>query len=216
MSASKSSYSGDYADIYEQLEGFVYFLANRNQDPDMPASMEFDELVGELFLELVKGIEYYRGVPKERMIKLLKRMLDNRIGELRYRYYLTHRGKGRMALSLSISVDDNGEDSDFSELIPDDVDVETQCESHERVKLTRMRLSDTARKVFDALIFGNKRLSMLTATSAKRATNKYQDRDVPDNVVRPWHLADALFMSEVEVRAALVEIRTAYQQVMEE
>jgi DNA-directed RNA polymerase specialized sigma24 family protein len=212
-SSMLETYAGEHADIYQKLEKFVYWLASGNQDPDVPG-MEYDDLVQELLVELIKGLHHYatQNLPMTSLIKLLKTMMDHRVSELRYRYYVTHRNLGRYPLTLSFSPDESDED-DAADMIPDDTDIVALCESAERVRQTRLRLSPNALKVLDSVIFGNKRLSMLTAVSAKRSTAIFKRNWA--NRLRPWHLADALFMPECEVRHALEEIRLTYLKIQE-
>ena len=47
--------------MYAKLERFIYWLANNNSNPDN-VLMDFDEIVAELLLEFVKGINHYENL----------------------------------------------------------------------------------------------------------------------------------------------------------
>lgn len=214
----KFSYTEE--DIYEAMIKFVYHLARRYANEDLMFQM--DELVGELMLELVKGVKYYssKSLSMEQMKAVLRRMLDNRISELRHRHYGTHRIHAKFTLSLEIDLydDDDGgmvepvgvlfqERVTDSDLAPDPASV---FSSLERVNATRALLSEEAARVFDACIFGDDRLAMFMWLSSVRASSVRKNGIVS---LKPWIVADALMMSELEVKKAFSQIRRAYDEV---
>lgn len=215
MSEDKFSMTDD--EIIEQLRGFITHLASIHQD-EYVMDMQFDDLVGELMLELAKGLSYYRDKPSDQKLVLLRRMMDNRIGELRYRYYITSRQFGRLEFSLEYAAPyqsgENQDADDLGETIPDVLDVEGIVDSKERVARVRDALSPKSKRVLDAVISGNKRLSVIMAASTFRSTSVF--KTTSPVTLKAWHLADALFMSEKDVQASIIEIRRVYARIMEE
>jgi len=187
---------------YVRLVKFVYWLAGNNTNPDN-VLMDFDEIVGELLLELAKGLKVYGDLPDEELDAVIRRMMDNRISELRYKYYCTHR---KIGLSLTVSTDDGDE---WIECADDGIDTDEIAASRHRVQFTREKLSPIAKRVFDALIYGSERLSKQLKLSNVRANSVYKNHKVR---VRPHHVADALLISEDQVVESYNEIRESYQE----
>lgn len=197
--------------LYLRLERFIYWLANQNSNPDI-VLLDVDEIVAELLLEFVKGINHYADLPDNELEAVLKRMFDNRIGELKYKYYSTHRKNA--VLTVSIQVDDEDDDSDLDEIIPDGApDVADIYDSAERIASTKERLSPIARQVFNALVYGNSDLRRQLRLSDMRAASQFKTHKI---VVLPFHIADALHISEEDVMDALKEIRRTYLEVCDE
>lgn len=198
--------------MMDTLTKFAVWLAFQNQEPDN-VLMEQDEILGELMLEIVKGTQHYADLPLERQTAIVKQMLRNRISELVHRYYGTHRKAIKITMSLTVETSGTvgEEELDVAERIPSEEDTpEELYESNERVLHTRQRLSLQARKVFDALIYGNDQLALLVWLSGVRAQHVFKNGRA---VMRNSHIADALLMSDAEVDGAMREIRKAYQEV---
>jgi hypothetical protein len=134
-------------------------------------------------------------------------MMDNRISELKYKFYMTHR---KHELSLTISLSDIDDDPDEFILSGSHPNPASLSASKDRVLLTRAKLSPVAREVFDVLIYGDERLNEQLRISHIRAKAVYKDFKVK---IRPFHVADALMISEREVLNAYDEIRSAYREV---
>ena len=206
-----SDVEGKDQQVYDELYKFVTWLAWGSQDPDN-VMLEYDELVSELLEELSKGLKAYGYLPVGQLKAVIRKMMDNRIFELRYRYTKTHRVLGRMSVSLDISYGE--EDSDaLYELVSSDDSPEVVSESWDRILDTRNSLSERATKVFDAIVFGNDRLIMSLSVSSARAKTVYKN---PKIRIKSHHLADALCMSERQVRSAMREISKVYQGVCNE
>ena len=204
---------------HTEMIKFVHYLAGRN--PGL--AVEYDDIVGELMLELVKGVQSYPELPHEQLKAVLRRMMDNRISELKYRFHVTHRKQALfdISLSLDISIRDakklgaghcEGEGAiPVEELIAGGDDPAEIFESKERVRAVRKQLSPISKSVFDSLILGNSMLAQVVWLSSMRASVVFGSRAVK---VRPWHIADALHMDEKEVKIALKDIKRAYQEVI--
>lgn len=209
-------------EVYDKLEKFIWYLAYTNQDPDN-IMMEVDEIVGELMLELAKGLKYYDGLPSEQLLAVLRRMMDNRISELRFRYYVSGR---RIPVNMTVSLDigdsderdgrgvvgfSNGNGGISHELVSkNDSSPESLVESMERVLEVRHKLTDVSQMVFDAVVFGNNQLSEIMFLSAVRAAAVFKNKSIK---IKPQHIADALLMDEKDVRRAFKEIQFAYAEV---
>ncbi len=190
---------------YVRLVKFAYWLAGNNQNQHS-VMLNFDEIVGELLLELAKGLQHYEDLPDDELDAVIRRMMDNRISELKYRFYKTHR-KVELEANEFWSWDDCSEWENSVEGSPDAEDI---AESKHRVKATREKLSPIARRVFDALIYGDDRLNQQLQISNMRASTIYKNHKVS---VRPHHVADALLISEKQVTQSYDEIREVYQDV---
>lgn len=214
-----SSVESTVDDWVVEMEKFVHFLAGRN----IGMAVEYDDMVQELMLELVKGVQAYPNLPHDQLAAVLRRMMDNRVSELRYRYHVTHRKYAEYDISLSIEVSTRdvkkltgfSKQSDaesavpMEELISGGEDPARVYDSKERVLSIRSELTPIAKKVFDSLISGNNMLAMIVWLSAMRSSVVSGHRTVR---VRPWHIADALHMDEKEVKEALKEIKRVYRR----
>lgn len=193
--------------MVEELRGFIKYLVSQWCNPN---SMEFDpqELEAELLLELVKGIKYYQGKidNPDQLKAALRRILDNRISELRYKVYRTHRSVARFNISIEVEFDENAEEM-VADKGPSPEDV---YDSLNRVNTTRSRLSPTAQNVFDACIYGDQRLELLSWLCDIRSS--CSGRKVTTQV-KPWLLAEALALPIRTIEKAFKEIRDTYKEV---
>jgi hypothetical protein len=91
--------------VMKRLEGLVVYLANLNNNDDN-VMMSAEDIISELNEEIIKGLKYYAKENKtvDDVVNLLKRMCYNRIGELRYRYYLTYRRHEKTSISLEVNL----------------------------------------------------------------------------------------------------------------
>lgn len=188
--------------VYAEMEKFVYHLAWQNDNPNN-VMMEAEEIAAELLAELAKGMKAYNGLPLEERKAVIRRMLDNRMGELKYRFYGTHRKAAKLTVSLEA-------DEAVESLASDAPNPEQVLSSKERVEMTRSKLSKPAQAVFDAVVFGDTRLTNVMLASLTRAFATYQN---PTIKLRPWQVADALLMEEKVVVKAFAEIKRAYGEV---
>ncbi len=222
MSTNNDDKFSSVEEWYVELERFIHYLAGRNGG----LAVEYDDIVGELMVELVKGVQAYPDLPHDQLKAVLKRMFDNRISELKYRYHITHRKHALFNISLDIEVSvntnhnvlgkgvlHNSPDPDsvpLSEIITGGDDPAAIYASKERVLEVRNMLSSSAKRVFDSLIRGNNMLAMIIWLSSVRSSYVFGSRSVK---IRPWHIADALGMDEKEVKIALRDIKKVYKEV---
>jgi len=186
-----------FSTIEDEMMGFAQYLAARNAGEVV--LMEQDELVGEMCEEIVKGLRYYadKDLTDDQLKAVLRKMMDNRIAELRYRHYVTHRAALIGAASLC--------DDDAEFITSDDITPDQAYASMEYVDGVRAALSDTAAKVFDALVHGtSEKLGVLVWLSCVRANTVHANSKA---VLKYWHVAQALDMDERTVRDAFNEIR---------
>jgi len=183
----------------QDLTGFVKYLAGRNQNTEC-IGMEYDDLISELLLELVKSHDRYKHLPEGQYKAVMRRICDNRIGELQYRHYKTARKEAVHNTSLDLEI---------SLTIRSGENVERIVESNERVAETRKRLSPTAQLVFDTVIIDeNEVLSGIFKMAAKRSTRK------PSDILKTWQVAEATGMDEKAINKAFKEIKRAYAEVL--
>lgn len=210
------------SDVVADLTNFVYHLAHRNAT-DATVLMDFDELVGELFLELVKGWDHYKDrndLTHEQLLAIIRRIMDNRISELLYKHFKTHRVVGVGAIPLSdLDWDGDGDDDNPSlhytvtsatVLLTATASAEEVYDSYDRVERLRDGLSPSALHVLDEILAGNELVTMNVQLSVDRAYSVYKS---PSVKMRAWHVADSLGMDEKDVESAFNEITKKYKEV---
>lgn len=201
--------------IVDLLRRFVYYLANEASRGHTTPLMSPDEIIGELMYEIAKGIKVYRDKPLDELLLLLKRMCDNRVSELRYRYYVTHRKAATASYTISVcfldrdTCDDHEfvggyQDYSFGEILA----------SRWRVDETRRRLSQSAKQVFDAVVYGNTNIGDQIYLSGMRSSQVFKNGGSVRLKLR--HVAEGLCMDLVDVRQCFGEIRRVYGEVCSE
>ena len=182
--------------VIEDLMKFVCYLAHANEnDRGSVIGMEFDDIFQELQEELVKGLNYYRdkNLTDSQLKAVLRRILDNRIAELKYKYYVTHRKAVTVQVSIDVEI--------VSAVTSPVHNPEIVYESGERVLATRDKLSSLAREVFDAIVvLDNPEVTSMLSTNM-------------DKKIRFRDIALVLGMTECNVKKAFLEIRNAYSEV---
>lgn len=220
----KFSDIGRDEETYKQLERFVRYLSSKNNN-DRNIMMQSDEIAGELLLELVKGLRAYPNLEMEQLKAVIRKMMDNRVSELKYRFYTTHRGQEKFSISLDLEVavsdadivSTAGDAVGFGDTLVHELiespfsDPQDIYESKERVLETRRHISPVARKVFDAIVFGNNMLAVVLYMSSLRASVIFKHKVVQ---IKPWHVADALHLDESVVKEAFREIKSVYAEVL--
>ena len=205
-----------FDELYEKLEQFVHYLGHTKANG--AALMDHDEISGELFEEMVKGYARYSHLPEEELLAVVKRMFDNRISELTYKYYVTHR---KAALNPANMPTDNNEEDQWRNgfnitwsSCEEHGELGELIESKERVQRTYDALSSDAQVVFKAVIQDNPQLARQLLLSGLRASYVYDNGKV--RVIKPWQVAESLIMKEKDVRKAFGEIKRVYAEVMNE
>ena len=189
--------------LYSELEDFMHWLAWKNVD-DNNVMMNHDDIFGELQIEFVKSLKHYGNLPKKQFINVTKRMLDNRIAELRYKYYRTHRGMAGNMLSI---------DDDFIEdLLPDIFDLEAYIEIEDFVDDIRSQLSGLDLDIFDILYYGDERLTELLKLAGMRSSFVYSGRGTIRR--KAWHIADILAISINKVKTSISHIEIVVRSVL--
>ena len=197
--------------IYEKLIRFVYYMARRYCSDDM---MNYDDIVGDLLEEMVKGFRYYENKLYDigAFTAVIRQMLAFRIAELRHKQFGTHRIHARMNISIELELIGDEGDTDFTETIPDINcgQPEELCESAELVEEVKQRLSPIAQQVMDMVCSGDERLTAIIFLATVRACGSKPNSR---SKIKPWMLAEILSVSEPEVRKAFSEIRKALESV---
>lgn len=212
--------------VYDELNDLVHYLAIRYSETATEVLMEKDEIVGELYEELWKGCLYYqkRNLPIKQMLTVLKVMLSNRVAELRYKYYRTHRKIGQLNISIDIYAVDDSEAMNVEESLNYDpmqdlvstfaIDPASIYDSQELLSIIRKALDEVAQQIFDALIYGNEQLALHVWLSSVRSS-EVNKSDRPAKL-KPYHIASALCLPEVEVKLAMKTIKQIVIEVTDE
>jgi hypothetical protein len=193
---------GDESDdaVVSSLTRLAMKHAYDNENPSNPM-MFADEILCELFEEMAKGLKHYKDLPYSQKLAVIRRMMDNRISELRYKYYLTYRGESKHDVSIE---NDNQEVAVCAskELSPEDrlILKDNYQELYDSV-------SDGAREVLDCVMRdSNPRFLEIMKLHAIRNEGRSQR-------IRPHMIADALLISEEEARRRIAEIKLAYRRI---
>ena len=79
---------------------------------------------------------------------------------------------------------------------------------------SRLEVAELEGDILKAVISGNNRLVSVMVASALRAN--FVNKTNPPLKLKPWQLADALFMDEDQVKQAIREIKVAYTKLLKE
>lgn len=191
--------------VVSQVQDLVHYLAWNYDDQNTPL-MDHDELAGELFLEVAKAIKRYSHLPYNQLLALIKTMMNNRLSELKYKYYMTHRGA--ISNGRQFRLVDELEDDEPGTVPVGGDNPEIIVEGRLFVEAFLGELSDTARLVASTVIYGNELLSLHVSMAGIRASYVYQNNGKTIEI-QPWHVARALDLDVSVVEAAFDEIRTA-------
>lgn len=186
--------------LYSEMERFIYHLAWRYNSSTV-IMMSMEEIAGELWLEVVKGMQYYSGkqMSDENKKAVLRRICDNRIAELRHKYYGTHRKLSKT-------------DTSVETLEQEGLDVEETASNIESMDVEQIRsqLSERSQKVFDALVdAGNEGLNKEFYAVALRASASGKNPHISPHVI-----ANGLGIKETEAKQAFREIKKVYREVI--
>jgi|WetSurMetagenome_2_1015567.scaffolds.fasta_scaffold114399_2 hypothetical protein len=165
--------------------------------------MEFDDLVSELNIEIIKGVRYYatKKLNFGQIKSILRRMIDNRVNELLTRHYYTYRKAYENSMSIDLNVEIRVTGTIAGMSISELGNPIREVESKDRVEMTRSRLSEQAKLLFDAIVYNDTFLITLQMLNL-------------DKKFRYNKVAAALGIPEREVKSAFVEIRNAYAEVL--
>ena len=202
----------DFDNIYKKLNKLIHYLAYSYSISTSEILMEYDEIVGELYIELWKGYKYYTAKELEgnKLVAVLNVMLNNRIKELQYRYFVTHRKYAQTNLSLDFTFDDvdnNEYQPVICNTLIDNVPQNPldKLLADEKLECCREMLDDNVRDVFDAVVYGHEQLALLVWLSGLRAKKNFRN---PGTVkMKPRHVAAALHISVKEAKKSLSIIR---------
>jgi hypothetical protein len=180
--------------IMKRLEGLVVYLANLNNNDDN-VMMSAEDIISELNEEILKGLKHYANANKsvDDMVNLLKRMCYNRIGELKYRYYLTYRKHEKTSISLEVSVS--------FDISTDEGNPEKLFDSSVRVSKTlELLTTEQARLIFKKIILEKQ------FTSA--------DSDQVHNYLCVEDIAKITGMTTHDASIGIREIKSMYAEVV--
>jgi hypothetical protein len=197
--------------VYEKIIKFIYYMVRRYASDDM---MEYDDLVGDLMEEMVKGYNHYSSKISnlDEMLAVIRQMIAFRIGELRHKQFGTHRIIARMNISIELDIVGGDDDRDLTEVMPDTEceQPEAMCESMELVESVMRRISPTAQRVMDAVCSGDPKLTAIIFLSTMRACG---NKPGSHSKIKPWMLSQLLGIPTSDACKAFKEIRQALEFV---
>lgn len=194
MDTNKFSILLDEIALYNELDKLVWYMAwNRASDSDVLTSP--DELAAELYLEIAKGLDHYRekGLTKAAIKNVIKMMMNHRLSEIIYRFYVTHR---KAAVGIA-SLESDSEIESFASDVPN---PEHSYIAKETLDDIKSELDANAIKVLDCIIY-NQELGKLMIAAG----------DTKDSV-KPVHVALVLGMEEREVKRCFSKIRRVWSK----
>lgn len=168
--------------LYTHLNRYIKWLSYRHANMHN-VMLQPDELEGELLFELVKGWMYYqqKGLSSPDLLKVIKRMLTNRIAELKYRFYCTHRHAELGAVELDSLVDSLGDST---------MDPESRFDSSSRVHAFMNYLTPFELSLVLYLLQPDRRLGQQIKLLGYRKTFVYKQPTItlgPDMVAKALH-----------------------------
>lgn len=187
--------------VIENMKLFVYYVANKSCCGTI--GMEFDDIVSELNIEIIKGVRYYanKNLNFGQMKSILRRMIDNRLNELLTKHFYTYRKAYENSMSIDLNVEIRVKGIVAGMSISEVGNPIREVESKDRVEMTRSRLSEGAKVLFDAVVYNDEFLITMQMVNL-------------DKKFRYNKVAEVLKISECEVKTAFVEIRNAYAEVL--
>lgn len=193
-------------DLYNRLHRYIGWLAY-TKSSDANVLTQSDELEGELLAEMVYGYQYYKDqkLEDDDLLYVIKRMLDNRIGELIHRFYGTHR-------QAEATIDDY--DGLISEPDSGAVSPEEYVEAAELVQGFYDILTVDELDIVHVLINQDQRIARRIRLIGIRKTFVYKE---PVVTINADLVADALHRGRSEVRALWCSIRSkwrAYEETL--
>lgn len=169
--------------LYDKLKGYVRWLASKRSSPSN-VLMSAQELEGELNAEIVFGFMYYQGRVggMDEMVKVVKRMLHNRVGELVHRFYGTHRSAEKGMRSLEESggtmsdIFSHGDDVDLlADTIPEPQPGPLdQTIANESLAEFWGMLDDDERRMVSAVIYPDRRMRAQIRLRSWRRSHVFQ------------------------------------------
>lgn len=213
-----------FDELFAELVNFIHWLAIKQQN-SQTVMMDKDELIGELYVEFVVGVQRYGNKPKNECMAILRRMFDNRIAELKAKYHYTHRAAELDLNTIPLQQLDRDAPDNIDEIVTnvnveyyqsvteDHASLEEIVEVESTIRAMYLRLSENASRVFQVLMGDSDNPMILShlLLSSMRANAVYDNGGTIR--LRTWQIADALFMLPSDVQEAMEEIKQVYNEV---
>jgi hypothetical protein len=181
-------------ELFQELQGLASWFAYRGSNPDN-VMLSFDDVRQELMIELIKGLRYYSDKPLPEKRKLVKTMLDHRVQELHYRYYLTHRAAGNNPVQLD-EIEYVAEEGDMS------------MESYEFIEMLSQKLSPESKQVLETILNPSHIMAATLSQAKLRSEQQKKQRTrKPWYLIQPWHVAEVLGWDVKKCKLCFKEIR---------
>lgn len=194
----------DFQTLYDGIIRYVKWLAgHRSSDHIL---MQPDELEGELLYECWKGWLHYgeRDLTEGELKAIVRKMMDNRIGELYARYYHTHRKHEAHLLDI--------DDEDVL-IVNTDLSMEnsaaTYVDSCERFAMFVSSLTDDEYDVVRAVLQPDFRIYQQVMLESWRKKFVYNGREVI--TITPNMVANALHMDKKYVKHLWENVRQKWR-----
>lgn len=185
-------------ELYDRLQKFIHWVCWRRSSEHI--LMRRDEIEGELYLEMVKGWLYYKdeGLSSGQLLAVMRKILDNRIGELVHKFYSTHRRDEHNI----IDYDSMWAETD-SRMSPEDL-----AEHRDAFTMFLDTLSEDERQVVDLLLHPDFRLAQQMALSSMRKSWVYKNPTVTAN---PRIISEALHIEYTYAKELWAGIRRKWR-----
>lgn len=188
---------GTVEELHARLDKFIKWLAYRRASGHI--LMQADELEGYMYEELVHGWQYYgkRGLSTGALLAVVRRMLDNRIGELVHRFYKTHRSVEATMMNLDDCVS-----------MADGVSMEERVRSSEKFDKFWNMLDEQEQDIVAALLNFDNRVRQQVILRGYRRSYVFASCVVR---IDSSLIADALHYSRTDARHLWSSIRRKWR-----
>lgn len=220
--------------LYDKLRRFIRWLSQKSAT-DHPL-LQPDELEGELCYELVHGFLYYENLvsDEEEMLRIIRRMLHNRVGELVYRFHITHRKEEISTVDIDslVGLDDVASDGivdyagvnstypDIGEAFYDEIldneltqdipDPQELAEFSEDYAMFVKSLTPKEMEVVTAILSEDRRVRQQVILTAMRKGMVYKN---PSVTITPEIVGEALHLDKKQIYKLWSSIRRKWRRI---
>ena len=187
MLPTKKYNDDKFTKVYDEVKKLITYLAKNNNSDAI--GMEFDDIVQELNIEVINMVKKYEDKEVAELVLICKRILYNRIAELKYKYYLTYRNPAKYLALDDITNFGDKDTYKFSDI--------------------RDLLSEKAKEVYDEVFCEGARLNNIMMEVTIRAYENYSN---PNVHVKVRHISQAVNMKPVVVKSCLFEIKSIMEK----
>lgn len=214
--------------LYTKMRRYIRWLSSVSSTDSVLLQQE--DIESELAAELIHGFLYYEDIKDgEELIRIVKQMLHNRVGELIYRFHLTHRKEevyqvdidslagfesgdedayvGGITTRIDVGFMDHILDNELNQTVPDPQELAEYSEDYARFIAL---LTTQEMEIVDALLNEDPRIRQQIILTGMRKTFVYEKPKVSINC---RIVADALHLDRTEASKLWASITSKWRRV---